>query len=177
MLSVCEVGVGGVVLPPPPPHPAMPAATQANSNAPAQAYRSRFAVGSRRRLSKNTIRSKQATIHIGPAGKFGGCRGVGGGVRSDSAVINVAVQDPGVVLVPAVGAHVAGLPSALPPFINCTVPVGPTPPLLPPVTLAVSVTLAPEVIDVELEVTVVVVAVVPPEVTVTVAAAEGPELE
>jgi hypothetical protein len=177
MLSVCEVGVGvgvGVLLPPP--HPAIPTATQANSNAPAQAYPSRFAIGRRLRLSKNAISDKHTTIHIGPAGKFGTCRGAGGGVRSDSVVINVAVQDPGVELVPAVGVHVAAVPRAAVPFMNWMAPVGPAPLLVLPVTLAVRVTLPPDAMDVALEVNAVVVACEPP-VTVTVTALEGPELE
>jgi hypothetical protein len=96
-----------------------------------------------------------------------GCGDPPGGASSDSAIVKVAVHDPGVVLVPAVGAHVAAVPRAAVPFMNCTVLVGPAPPLVLPATLAVSVTLPPEAIDVGLEVTVVVVACA---VTVTVMA-------
>ena len=60
-------------------------------------------------------------------------------------VLSVAVQDAAIVLVAAVGVHVTGLPIAVEPFLNCTVPVGPAP-LLVVVTLAVSVTLPPEMI-------------------------------
>lgn len=148
----------------------MPAATQTNSNIPAQAYPSRFAIGRRRRLSKNAISDKHATIHIGPAGPprgtFGRRRGVGGGAKSDSVVINAAVQDPGVELVPAVGVQVAAVPSAVEPFMNCTVPVGPAPAWVVPATVAVKVTLPPEAMEVVLAVTVVVVTCVPFTVTV-----------
>jgi hypothetical protein len=164
ILSVCVLEVVLLLLLPPP-HPAMPAAMQPNSTMPAQAYRSRFAVGTRRRLSRNSVSSKHATIHIGPTGRLGVCPGAGSGANWDSVVINVAVQDPGVVLVPAVGLHVAGLPTALPLFMNCTVPVTPAPLFPVPVTVAVKVTLPPEVIEVELEVTAVVVAIVPPAPT------------
>jgi hypothetical protein len=68
-------------------------------------------------------------------------------------VISVAVQVPGVVLVPAVGVHVAAVPSAVVPFMNWTVPVGPAALLLVPVTLAVSVTLPPELMLIALAVT------------------------
>jgi hypothetical protein len=94
-----------------------------------------------------------------------GERGVGWvgttGVKCDSVVISVAVQVPGVVPLPAVGAHAAGVPSAAVPFMNCTVPVGPGPPLVVPVTLAVSVTLPPEATVATLDVTTAVVAWVP----------------
>lgn len=92
-----------------------------------------------------------------------------------SVVVRVAVQDPGVELVPAVGVQVAAAPSAAEPFMNCTVPVGPAVARLP-VTIAVSVRLPPEAMDIALDVTVVDVNCVP-AFTVTVTAAEGPELE
>lgn len=95
-----------------------------------------------------------------------------GGAKSDSAVVNVALQVPGVVLVPAVGVHVAGVPSAAVPFMNCTVPVTPAPLFPVPVTVAVKVTLPPEAIVVTLGITVVVVATVPPDPTVNVALLE-----
>src|SRR5579859_5916304 len=66
-----------------------------------------------------------------------------GGARKDSVVVNVAVQDADVVVVAAVGAHVTAVESVLAPFLNWTVPVGPAP-LLFVVTLAVRVTLPPE---------------------------------
>jgi hypothetical protein len=92
-----------------------------------------------------------------------------------NVVVRVAVHDPGVVLVPAVGVlHVAAVPWAAVPFMNCTVPVGPAPPLVLPATLAVSVTLPPEAIEVALAVTAVVVAW-DPAVTVTVTAVDAGE--
>ena len=53
--------------------------------------------------------------------------GVYGGARKARVVVKVAVQDAVVVLVPAAGAHVTAVESALVPFLNCTVPVGPAP--------------------------------------------------
>ncbi len=66
-------------------------------------------------------------------------------------VISVAVHVPGAVLVPAVAVQVAGVPSAVAPFMNVTVPVGPAALLFVPVTFAVSVTLPPELMLVALE--------------------------
>ncbi len=106
-----------------------------------------------------------ATIQVGIAGKFGTWRGAGGGARSDSVVISVALQE--VVLVPA--AHEIGAPSAADPFMNCTVPVGG---VVVPVTVAVSVTFPPEEIDVGLAVSAVVVDGLP--VTVTTTGTDGP---
>ena len=57
-------------------------------------------------------------------GAAGGTCGVGfdglikPGGRFDSAVESVAVQVPGAVLVPAVAAQAAGVPSACVPFMN-----------------------------------------------------------
>jgi hypothetical protein len=116
MLSLCPVEPLPLLLPPP--QPAIPAPMPANNSSPAHAYPHRFATGTRFRLSKNTIRSRHATIHIGPTGMFGMRRGVTGGAINDSAVVSVAVHDPGVELVPAVGVHVAAVPSALDPFMN-----------------------------------------------------------
>lgn len=68
------------------------------------------------------------------------------------------MQKAVVVLVPAVGVHVTAVERVLAPFLNCTVPVGPTPWLVV-ATVAVSVTLPPEeILETEL-VTLVVVAV------------------
>jgi hypothetical protein len=53
------------------------------------------------------------------------------------------VQNAAAVLVAAVGVHVAAAPSELEPFLNCTVPVGPTP-LLFVATVALRITLPPE---------------------------------
>jgi hypothetical protein len=83
------------------------------------------------------------------------------------AVVNPAVHDAA-VLPAAVGIHEAGLPSVVDPFINCTVPVGPTP-LLLVFTVAVSVKLTPDAIFVALDTTAVVVVAF---VIVTFSAAE-----
>ncbi len=80
-----------------------------------------------------------------------------GGAKSAKVVERVAVQKAGVVLEAAVGVQTAALPSAFPPFLNCTVPVGPTP-LLMVETVAVKVTLPPEAMLVGLATTAVVVA-------------------
>jgi hypothetical protein len=80
-----------------------------------------------------------------------------GGARNASVVISVAVQVPGVVGVPAVGVQVAAVPSAVVPFMNCTVPVGPARALVFPVTFAERVTLPPDATVVTLGVTTVVV--------------------
>ena len=76
-----------------------------------------------------------------------------GGASTDRFVVSVAVQVAAVVL----GMQVAGLPRAVVPFMNCTVPVGAVVAPALPVTVAVSVTLPPAAIDVALEVIVVVV--------------------
>ena len=152
-----------------PPQPAMPAATQANSKIPAQAYPNRFAIGSRFRLSRNRISIRPATIHTGPSGTLGmRCGGPVGGARSDSVVINVAVQ----VVALAAAVHVAAAPRAVVPFMNCTAPPGAATFIAAAVTVAVSVTLPPEAIDAALDVTTVVVVCFAPPVTVTVIAAD-----
>jgi len=51
----------------------------------------------------------------------------GGGAKKAKVVVKVAVQNAVAVVVPAVGVHVAAVESALAPFLNCTVPVGPAP--------------------------------------------------
>jgi hypothetical protein len=130
---------------------------------PAQAYPSRLTTGearSRDTLSRIAASRSPATIHIGAKGKRGSRFGSLGGVRSDSVVMSVAVHVPGAVLVPAVAVQVAGVPSAVVPLMNVTVPVGPAA-LFVPVTFAVSVTLPPELMLVPLEVTTVVVTWLP----------------
>src|SRR5713226_9062139 len=95
--------------------------------------------------------------------------GTEGGDRNAKVVVKVAVQNAVAVLVPAVGMHVTAVESAVVPFLNCTVPVGPAP-LLVVETFAVRVTLPPEAILVAELVTLVVVCT--PTVTVTPAAVE-----
>lgn len=53
--------------------------------------------------------------------------GTEGGDRNAKVVVKVAVQNAVAVPVPAVGMHVAAVESAVVPFLNCTVPVGPAP--------------------------------------------------
>src|SRR5271168_1307690 len=175
MLSLCGVPPPPPPPLPPPPHPAIPAATQARSSAPAQAYPRRLVQGANRgyrRLSINAASNSPAMNHIGPTGKLRiRFAGATGGVRRASVVIRVAVHVPGVEAVPAVGMQVAAVPRAVVPFMNSTVPVGPAAALVVPVTFAVKVTLPPEAIEVTLGVSTVVVAWVP-LVTVTLMAAE-----
>jgi hypothetical protein len=92
------------------------------------------------------------------------CGGPVGGARSDSVVINVAVQ----VVALAAAVHVAAAPRAVVPFMNCTVPPGAATFIAAAVTVAVSVTLPPEAIDAALDVTTVVVVCFAPPVTVTI---------
>lgn len=164
MLSVCGLPLPLLL---DPLQPAMPAAMPANSSRLAHAYPNRFAAGTRFRLSRKIISSKHAAIHINPTGRVGMWRGAGGGARNESVVLSVAVQDAVVEAVPFVVVHVAAVPSAADPFMNCTVPVGPAPWLVV-ATVAVNIMLPPEAIEVALAVTVVVVAVRFPTVSETV---------
>jgi hypothetical protein len=75
----------------------------------------------------------------------------------DNAVVSVALQDAPVVPTAPADAHVMALPSAVVPFMNCTVPLGPTLLLLPDEIVAVRVTLAPDAMLAGLDVTAVVV--------------------
>jgi len=103
--------------------------------------------------------SVHATIQIGSVRKGGIWCGTPGGVRNDSATVRVAVHKAVAVFVPAVGTQFTAAERVLVPFMNWTVPVGPTPWLVV-ATVAVSVTLPPEeMLNVEL---VTVVVVVPP---------------
>src|SRR5258708_1906867 len=171
MLSVC----GRVPRPPPEPlepllvplQPAIPAATQANRTRPAAAYPIRLPIDKRRCIARSTISSTE-TMPSGSAGTCGRVRGFARGINCDSAVVSVAVHNAVVVLVPAVGVHATALERLLDPFLNCTVPVGPTP-LLLVFTVAVSVKLTPDAIFVALDTTAVVVVAF---VIVTFSAAE-----
>ena len=98
--------------------------------------------------------------------RFAGVKKPGG--TFERAVESVALQVPCVVAVPAVAVQVAGEPRAWVPFMNWTEPVTPGPLLVEPVTVALRVTMAPEVTVVELEVTAVVVGTVPVVTTVIV---------
>lgn len=111
-------------------------------------------------LSRNTIKTKKAKIQTGLAGTRGLRRGTDGGARNESVVVSVAVQNAVAALVPAVGTHVVATESALLPFMNWTVPVGPAPWLVVD-TVAVSITLPPEAILVTEAVRVVVVGCAP----------------
>src|SRR5258708_7458139 len=135
----------------------MPATANAKSSRPAQAYPMRFAAGRRFRLNRYTIISVHATIQIGSGRKGGIWCGTPGGVRNDNATVRVAVQKAVAGVVPAVGTQLTAAERLFAPFLNWTVPVGPTPWLVV-ATVAVSVTLPPEeILKLEL-VTVVVVA-------------------
>src|SRR5277367_2227380 len=84
------------------------------------------------------------------------CKGVGGGAKSDSAVVIVAVHVGGAPvfwLNPVPEPHVTALVKAVEPFVNWTVPVGAAPLLVGPITVAVSVTILPAIMDVELALT------------------------
>src|SRR5207249_9167719 len=76
-----------------------------------------------------------------------------------SDLISVAVHVGDVA--PDTAVHVCAVPSAVVPFMNCTVPVG-LAPVPVPTTVAVSVTLPPDAILVGEPVTVVVVDTLPP---------------
>jgi hypothetical protein len=94
---------------------------------------------------------------IGSAGTFGFRRGLARGINSESAVLSVALQEAPVVPDAPAGVHVTAVPSAVDPFMNCTVPLGPTLLLLLDETLAVSVTLPPDATLAGLDVTALVV--------------------
>jgi hypothetical protein len=79
------------------------------------------------------------------------------GGNAESVVVSFAVQEAPAALDAPVGVHIAAAPKFVPPFKNCTVPVGPVAELLLVLTVAVRVTLPPEVMDAALEVTEVVV--------------------
>lgn len=144
MLSVC----GGVTLFWL--HPEMPATALPRISRPAKAYPRRLASGRRFNLNRYAIASAPKRIQTGCVPKGGIWGGAAGGVRNDRVGLRVAVQKAVAPPAPAVGVQVAGARSVLVPFMNCTVPVGPAP-LLVVVTLAVSVTVPPEVIlDAEL---------------------------
>ena len=93
----------------------------------------------------------------GSAGTFGLRRGLARGINSESAVVSVALQEAFVDADAPVGVHVTAPPSAADPFINCTVPLGPTLLLLLDDTVAVRVTLPPDATLVRLDVAAVVV--------------------
>jgi hypothetical protein len=103
---------------------------------------------------------------MGMVGIRGIWRGTVGGVRKDRVVGSDAVQKAAAEVVAAVGTQFIAAPMEFPPFLNCTVPVGPTP-LLFVDTVAVSVTLPPDMMVDTLGTTAVEVAAF---VTVTVSA-------
>jgi hypothetical protein len=79
-------------------------------------------------------------------------------MNCDSVVVSVALQEaPTATDTAPAGVHVTALPSAVVPFINCTVPLGPTLLLLPDEIFAVRVTLPPDATLVRLDVTALVV--------------------
>ena len=88
---------------------------------------------------------------------FGRTRGPASGINSDSAVLSVALQKAVVDPAAPVGVHVIALPSGVDPFMNCTVPPGPTLLLLLVDTVAVRATVPPDATLAGLETTAVVV--------------------
>lgn len=109
-------------------------------------------------MARNTSNS-DAIMPSGSTGTFGLGRGVVRGINSDSAVVSVALQEAfaDADADAPEGVHVTALPSAVVPFMNCTVPLGPALLLLPDDTVAVSVTLPPDATLVGVEVIAVVV--------------------
>ena len=95
------------------------------------------------RLNKNAKSSKPVTIQTGTEGPRGSPSGIDGGAKNESVVVKVAEQDAAVVLVAATGAQFCGFESAVEPFMNTTVPVGPAP-LLFVVTFAVKLIPLPD---------------------------------
>jgi hypothetical protein len=75
------------------------------------------------------------------------------GGNDESVVVNLAVHEALALLVAPVGVHVVAAPRFEPPLKNCTVPDGPCAELLFEFTVAVSVTLPPEVMLLTLGVT------------------------
>ena len=74
---------------------------------------------------------------------FGRTRGPARGINSDSAVLSVALQEAFEDPDAPDGVHVIALPSGVDPFMNCTVPLGPTLLLLLVDTVAVRATVPP----------------------------------
>ena len=120
----------------------------AKSTIAAQAYLLRSAVGMYFRLRKNRRIITVATIPRGSTHRRGVRFQPDGGVMSDSeVVVIVAVHEGGLVPSKAVcAAHVTGVERLLEPFLNCTVPVGPAPLLVGPMTSAVNITVPPAVV-------------------------------
>ena len=110
----------------------------------------------RRCTARNTIN----IVAIMPSGSirtFGRTRGSAKGITCDSAVLIVALQEAPVDPAAPADAQVTALPSAVDPFINCTMPLGPKLLLLLDETVAVSVTLPPDATLAGLDTTAVVV--------------------
>src|SRR5882757_11153161 len=80
----------------------------------------------------------------GSSGTLGRTRGFATGINSESAVVSVALQEAPIGPTAPADAHVTALPSAVDPFMNCTVPLGPALLLLFDETVAVRVTLPPD---------------------------------
>ena len=161
MLSVCPVMPPPPPPPPlPPPHPATPATTMAKSTIAAQAYFLRSTAGMYIRFKRKKRSITAATIPAGSTHTRGVRFQPDGGAMSDSeVVVIVAVHEGGLVPSKAVCAvHVTGVERLFEPFLNCTVPVGPAPLLVGPMTSAVSVTVPPAVVVVGLAETLVWVA-------------------
>jgi len=126
--------------------------THANSNNVAAAYPRRLSIERRRCRARNASNSVES-MPSGSSGISGRTRGFATGINSESAVVSVALQEAPIGPTAPADAHVTALPSAVDPFMNCTVPLGPALLLLLDETVAVRVTLPPDVMLVRLEVT------------------------
>src|SRR6266403_2721873 len=151
MLSLCAVPPP-LPLPLDPLQPANPAQMHANSSNVAAALPSRLPADSRPRRARNANNSVE-NMPSGSNGTLGRTRGFAKGINSDSAVVSVALQEAPMGPTAPADAHVIALPSAVDPFMNCTVPLGPALLLLLDETVAVRVTLPPDVMLVRLEAT------------------------
>jgi hypothetical protein len=160
MLSVCDLPPA-LLLPLEPLQPANPAAKQAKISSPAAAYPRRLpnrghllCSGAACCASSKSKMTSDAAIHSNTPGTRSHGRGSLKGTNCESAVVSVALQEaPTVVDTAPAGVHVNALPSAVVPFINCTVPLGPALLLLLDDTVAVRVTLPPDATLVGLDTT------------------------
>src|SRR5580698_10179084 len=138
--------------------------TMTSAQAKVSARRRRAGALLQRMLTINNIAKMPVMTASGPAGGIFGVRGDGvkkPGGRFERAGESDAVQVAAVVEVPAFGVQVTAEPSAVVPLMNWTVPVMPTPLLVELVTVALSMSVAPELIVLEAAVTAVVVGTEP----------------
>jgi len=146
-------------LDPPPPHPAIPAPVSASNTSPAYAYPRRLEEGIFHKKNPY-IAAHAANTQYTPGGTFGReGEGLSGSPNADMVVVSVAVS-PAATFGPGAGFNVIVPVMGVDPFKNCTGALCNTPPAAPGAspllcvdTVAVSVTMAPDVIDVGLAVT------------------------